>query len=173
MISIGSTFAYYSANETIINITSIKSGNLIMNMEVESGNKEELYPINCTDSGVIRRKIVVTTTNTSGGKVSFTLGLKLITLSSDLKRSTLKWTLTTGSSCNTGVIASGNFANAKVNESFYLVQNDYNNITYNSTNSTYTKTYYLYIWLDRSETSFVSGELQVEVTGSTSNDPEL
>ena len=35
----------------------------------------------------------------------------------------------------------------------------------------YTKTYYLYIWLDSAQTANVTGGLSVTVTGSVTNNP--
>ena len=85
----------------------------------------------------------------------------------------MKWALTTdSSSCTSGVVASGNFSTATQGTPFTMIANDSTGITVDSTDKTkYTKTYYLYIWLDSAQTANVTGGLSVTVTGSVTNNP--
>ena len=85
----------------------------------------------------------------------------------------MKWALTTSSSsCTSGVVASGNFSTAAQGTPFTMIANDSTGITVDSTDKTkYTKTYYLYIWLDSAQTANVTGGLSVTVTGSVTNNP--
>ena len=171
-LSIGGTFAYLTTNATATNITQIKSGNLTMTIDGGGNANVTFMPAKCTSNYAIKKKIVATSTNTSGGKVSFSIGMNIATLSSDFKRSTMKYVLTTvDNSCTDGLIASGNFSNATTGSDMWLVKNDYDDITLSS--NKYTKTYYLYIWLDQSETENLSGTLSINMKGSSSNNPDL
>ena len=172
MLGIGGTFAYYTTSATATNITQIKSGNLTMTIDGGGNSNTSFMPSKCTSSYAIKKKIVATSTNTSGGKVSFSIGMNVATLSDSLKRTTMKYALTTSSdSCVNGLIANGNFSNAVVGNDIWIVKNDYDNIT--QTSSTYTKTYYLYIWLDEAETQNLSGSITVNMKGTSSNNPSL
>ena len=129
-------------------------------------------PAKCTSEYAIKKKIVATSTNTSGGKVSFSIGMNVATLSDSLKRESMRYTLTTNaSSCTEGIISSGSFKNKAVGSDIWLIKNDYDNISQSS--STYTKTYYLYIWLDETETQILSGSISVNMKGTSSNNPNL
>ena len=129
-------------------------------------------PSKCTSEYAIKKKIVATSNNTSGGKVSFSIGMNVAILSDSLKRTTMKYALTTTEdSCTNGLIANGNFSNATVGSDIWIVKNDYDNIT--NTSNTYTKTYYLYIWLDEKETQNLSGSISVNMKGTSSNNPNL
>ena len=146
-LGIGGTLAAFTASATATNITQIKSGNLTMTIDGGGNVNASFMPAKCTSEYAIKKKIVASATNTSGGKVSFSIGLNVTTLSADFKRTTMKYALTTSSdSCTSGLIANGNFSNATVGSDIWIVKNDYDNIT--NTSNTYTKTYYLYIWLD-------------------------
>ena len=85
----------------------------------------------------------------------------------------MKYALSTSAtSCTDGLIANGNFKDATVGSDIWIVKNDYDNIT--NTSNTYTKTYYLYIWLDESETENISsGNISVNMKGTSSNNPNL
>ena len=171
-LSIGGTFAYLTTSATATNITQIKSGNLTMTIDGGGNSNTSFMPSKCTSSYAIKKKIVATSSNTSGGKVSFSIGMNIATLSDSLKRTTMKYALTTSSdSCVNGLIANGNFSDATVGSDIWIVKNDYDNIT--QTSSTYTKTYYLYIWLDETETQNLSGSISVNMKGTSSNNPSL
>ena len=171
-LSIGGTFAYLTTSTTATNITQIKSGNLTMTIDGGGNANVTFMPAKCTSDYAIKKKIVATATNTSGGKVSFSIGINAITLGNDYKRDTMKYALTTvENSCTNGLISSGNFKDAIVGSDIWIVKNDYDNITKSS--NTYTKTYYLYIWLDEKETENLSGNISVKVIGSSSNNPNL
>ena len=171
-LSIGGTFAYYTTTAAATNITQIKSGNLTMTIDGGGNTNASFMPSKCTSSYAIKKTIIATSTNTSGGKVSFSIGMNVATLSDSLKRTTMKYALTTSSdSCVNGLIANGNFSNATVGNDIWIVKNDYDNIT--QTNNSYTKTYYLYIWLDEVETQNLSGSISVNMKGTSSNNPSL
>ena len=172
ILGIGGTLAAFTASATATNITQIKSGNLTMTFEGGGNVNASFMPAKCTSEYAIKKKIVASATNTSGGKVSFSIGLNVTTLSADFKRTTMKYALTTSSdSCTSGLIANGNFSNATVGSDIWIVKNDYDNIT--NSGNTYTKTYYLYIWLDAAETQNLSGSISVKLKGTSSNNPNL
>ena len=171
-LSIGGTFAYYTTSAVATNITQIKSGNLTMTVDGGGNSNTSFMPAKCTSEYVIKKKIVATSTNTSGGKVSFSIGMNIATLSDSLKRESMRYTLTTNaSSCTDGIISSGSFKNKTVGSDVWLIKNDYDNITKSGNN--YTKTYYLYIWLDETETQNLSGSISVNMKGTSSNNPNL
>ena len=172
ILGIGGTLAYYTTTATATNITQIKSGNLTMTIDGGGNTNASFMPSKCTSSYAIKKTIVATSSNTSGGKVSFSIGMNIATLSDSLKRTTMKYALTTSSdSCVDGLIANGNFSNATVGGDIWIVKNDYDNITQAS--NSYTKTYYLYIWLDEEETQNLSGSISVNMKGTSSNNPSL
>ena len=172
ILGIGGTFAYYTTSAVATNITQIKSGNLTMTVDGGGNTNASFMPAKCTSEYAIKKKIVATSTNTSGGKVSFSIGMNIATLSDSLKRESMRYTLTTNaSSCTEGIISSGSFKNKTVGSDVWLIKNDYDNITH--TNNSYTKTYYLYIWLDETETQNLSGSISVNMKGTSSNNPNL
>ena len=171
-LSIGGTFAYYTTSAVATNITQIKSGNLTMTVDGGGNTNTSFMPAKCTSEYAIKKKIVATSTNTSGGKVSFSIGMNITTLSDSLKRESMRYTLTTNaSSCTKAIISSGSFKNKTVGSDVWLIKNDYDNITKSGNN--YTKTYYLYIWLDETETQNLSGSISVNMKGTSSNNPNL
>ena len=151
ILGIGGTLAAFTASATATNITQIKSGNLTMTIDGGGSENVSLMPSKCTSEYAIKKKITASAKNTSGGKVSFSIGMNVATLSDNLKRGTMKYALSTSAdSCTDGLIANGNFKDVTVGSDIWIVKNDYDNITQTSNN--YTKTYYLYIWLDAAET---------------------
>ena len=171
-LSLGGTLAAFTASATATNITQIKSGNLTMTIDGGGNTNTSFMPAKCTSEYAIKKKIVATSTNTSGGKVSFSIGMNIATLSDSLKRESMRYTLTTNaSSCTEGIISSGSFKNKTVGSDVWLIKNDYDNITKSGNN--YTKTYYLYIWLDETETQNLSGSISVNMKGTSSNNPNL
>ena len=172
ILGIGGTFAYLTVSVNATNITQIKSGNLTMTIDGGGNVNASFMPAKCTSEYAIKKKIVASATNTSGGKVSFSIGLNVTTLSADFKRTTMKYALTTSSdSCTSGLIANGNFKDATVGSDIWIVKNDYDDIT--NSGNTYNKTYYLYIWLDEKETQNLSGSISVKLKGTSSNNPNL
>ena len=172
ILGVGGTLAAFTASAVATNITQIKSGNLTMTIDGGGNTNTSFMPAKCTSGYAIKKKIVATSNNTSGGKVSFSIGMNVATLSDSLKRKTMKYALTTSSdSCVNELVANGNFSNATVGSDIWIVKNDYDNITH--TNNSYTKTYYLYIWLDEEETQNLSGSILVNMKGTSSNNPSL
>ena len=171
-LSIGGTFAYLTTTVTVTNITQVKAGNLTMTIDGGGNDNVTLFPSKCTSEYAIKKTIKASAKNTSGGKVSFSVGMNVAVLSDSLKRTTMKYALSTSAtSCTDGLIASGNFKTATQGSDIWLIKNDYYNIT--SSGNTYTKTYYLYIWLDEKETQNLSGSISVNMKGTSSNNPNL
>ena len=174
VIAIVGTYAFITASANAVNITQVKAGNLTMTIAGGGNANVTFMPTTCTNANyTIKKTITATAINTSGGSVSFTLGLNPTKLDAGLKIANMKWALTTSSSsCTTEVVASGNFSTATQGTAFNMVTNDKDGITVDSTDKTkYTKTYYLYIWLDSAQTANVTGDLSVTVTGSVTNNP--
>ena len=170
-LGIGGTLAVTSSI-IATNITQIKSGDLTLTISGGGNQSVSFVPSKCTDKNAIKRTIVAKTVNTSGGKVSFSIGLDITELSDTYKKDTLRYALTTNSSsCNINIITGGNFEDKIEGSDVWLIKNDYDNIT--RSGNTYTKTYYLYIWLDESETEYFDGNISVKLKGSTSNNPNL
>ena len=171
-LSLGGTFAYYTTSAVATNITQIRAGNLTMTIDGGGDTNTSFMPSKCTSEYAIKKKIVATSTNTSGGKVSFSIGMNIATLSDSLKRESMRYTLTTNaSSCTEDIVSSGSFKNKTVGNDVWLIKNDYDNIT--KSGNIYTKTYYLYIWLDETETQNLTGSISVKMKGTTSNNPNL
>ena len=170
-LGIGGTLAVTSSI-IATNITQIKSGDLTLTISGGGNQSVSFVPSKCTDKNAIKRTIVAKAVNTSGGKVSFSIGLDITELSDTYKKDTLRYALTTNSSsCNINIITGGNFEDKIEGSDVWLIKNDYDNIT--RSGNTYTKTYYLYIWLDESETEYFDGSISVKLKGSTSNNPNL
>ena len=105
-LGIGGTFAYLTASATATNITQVKSGNLTITIDGGGNENVNLFPAVCTSDYAIKRVIKASAINTSGGKVSFSIGMNIATLGSDFKRRTMKYVLTTSSdSCTDGLVA--------------------------------------------------------------------
>ena len=172
MLGVGGTFAYLTTSAVATNITQIKSGNLTMTVDGGGNTNASFMPAKCTSSYAIKKKIVASATNTSGGKVSFSIGMNIVTLSDSFKRNTMRYVLTTNSSsCMQDIVAGGSFKGKTQGSDIWLIKNDYDNIT--RTGNTFSKTYYLYIWLDEMETQNLSGSISVKMKGTSSNNPSL
>ena len=94
-LGIGGTFAYLTISMTATNITQIKSGNLTMTINGGGDQAVSFTPSKCTDDDTIKRTITANTTNTSGGKVSFSIGLNITEQSDTYKKNTVRYALTT------------------------------------------------------------------------------
>ena len=171
VLCIGGTFALVVTSNAI-NITQIKAGNLTMTISGGTSENVSFVPSTCTGDSAIKKTIVAKATNTSGGKVSFSIGLNIVALSDTYKKDTVKFALTASStSCTNGLIANGSFISESAGTDLWLIKNDYDGIT--KSGNTYTKTYYLYIWLDKSETEYFDGNISIKLKGTTSNNPYL
>ena len=172
VLCIGGTFALVTTISNAINITQIKAGNLTMTISGGTSENVSFVPSECTGDSAIKKTIVAKATNTSGGKVSFSIGLNITALSDTYKKDTIRYALSTSAtSCTKGLIANGSFKDKTANSDLWLIKNDYDNIT--KSGNTYTKTYYLYIWLDESEEEYFTGNISVKLKGSSSNNPNL
>ena len=171
-LCIGGTFSLVTSSIVATNITQIKSGNLTMTISGGGNQSVSFVPSECTGENTIKKTIVAKATNTSGGKVSFSIGFNITALSANYKKDTVRYILsTTANNCAVGIVAGGTFKDKTVGDDVWLIKNDYDNIT--KSGNTYTKTYYLYIWLDKSETEYFEGNISVKLKGSTSNNPSL
>ena len=155
MIVIGSTFAYWnwqSTNAQKTNVTFTVGANF--SCSADGGgtitNTSYFVPTDCTNSTyAIQRTVKVSTTQGANTGVYLNMNLKVNSIGSGLSGTTnFKYALTTSStSCETGVVASGNFYGATTNTEKPLLENE------RYLTSTTNDTYYLYVWLDKSETS--------------------
>ena len=89
ILCIGGTFALV-ATSNAINITQIKAGNLTMTISGGTSENVSFVPSECTGDSAIKKTIVAKATNTSGGKVSFSIGLNIVALSDTYKKDTVK-----------------------------------------------------------------------------------
>ena len=150
---IGSTFAIWSWNTTSAQTTNVTfKVTPTFSCSADGGgsitsSQAPLVPTDCTNSTyAIKRKITVNTT-VSDDPVALELWLKVNSIGTGLSNSqNFKYALTTSSnSCTTGVVSSGNFIGTKANSKVVILDNEYS--------ATTTEPYYLYIWLDKAETS--------------------
>ena len=155
MIVIGSTFAYWnwqSTNAQKTNVTFTVGANF--SCSADGGgtitNTSYFVPTDCTNTTyAIKRTVKVSTTQGANTPIYLNMNLKVNSIGSGLSGTTnFKYALTTSStSCETGVVASGNFYGATTNtEKPLLIDERY-------LTSTTNDTYYLYVWLDKAETS--------------------
>ena len=155
-LTVGATYAYWqwatnSAQQTAISFTatsgiscSANGGGNITSSDVK------LAPTSCTDPEyAIQRTITTSVTNNNQGSVYLSLNLKVNSMASELAASeNFKYALTTSpSSCTTDVIKAGTFTGATTNSTFTILEDQ----EYQT--SPGTGTYYLYIWLDETETN--------------------
>ena len=115
-----------------------------------SSEEKYLVPTDCTNSdyAILRTIKVNPTLFSNNTNVSMDLWLNVNNIGTGLKNSeNLMYSLTTSStSCTNGLVTYGSF-NGKGNGSKIELLNN------NLYSSTYSDTYYLYIWLDKKETS--------------------
>ena len=155
MVVIGSTFAYWnweSTNAQKTSVTFTVGANFSCSADGggEITNTNYFVPTDCTNSTyAIQRTVKVSTTQGANTPIYLNMNLKVNSIGSGLSGSqNFKYALTTSStSCETGVVASGNFYGATTNtEKPLLIDERY-------LTSTTNDTYYLYVWLDKAETS--------------------
>ena len=124
-LGIGGTFAYLTTSVTATNITQVKAGNLTMTIDGGGNENVTLFPSKCTSDYAIKKKIVASAKNTSGGKVSFSIGMNIATLSDELKSDTMRYILSTSSdNCNVNIIAGGTFKDKNVGNDVWLIKNE-------------------------------------------------
>ena len=107
-----------------------------------------LAPSSCTNSTYAIKRTVKVMPTVKNGKVYMDLWLNINKLDTGLKNSdNFNYVLSTSStSCDEGVVASGNFYGKEVGNKILLLSDK-------KYLSTATETYYLYIWLDSAEES--------------------
>ena len=155
MVVIGSTFAYWnwqSTNAQKTNVTFTVGANF--SCSADGGgtitNTSYFVPTDCTNTTyAIQRTVKVSTTQGANTPIYLNMNLKVNSIGSGLSGTTnFKYALTTSStSCETGLIASGNFYGATTNTEIPLLTDE------RYLTSTTDDTYYLYVWLDKAETS--------------------
>lgn len=143
----GGTFAWWtwtSTSNTAVTFT-VQGGS----MTIDGGGNitaQKLVPTDqCNHSTyAIHKKVTVTATNQTATSMTATVQLDLSDVPTALRTSNLKYTFSTTDSCTTGS-PTGTLAGTTT--PFTLT-------TFNvAANSSETKEYYLYIWLDSAETS--------------------
>ena len=152
MALVGGTLAYFSwrsATNTAVTFT-VEAG---FSCAADGGgnitsSQVMLAPSSCTNSTYAIKRTVKVMPTVKNGKVYMDLWLNINKLDTGLKNSdNFKYVLSTSStSCDEGVVASGNFKGKTVNDRVILL----NGIEYTQTQ---TETYYLYVWLDSAEES--------------------
>lgn len=133
-----------------------------------TSNDVDLAPADCTNEKyAIKRTIkVMPTLNTDKTNLTMDLWLDIGSIGSGLSGSqNFRYALTTDStSCKTGIVESGTFTGKSANQKVEIM----NDKIYSST---YTDTYYLYVWLDKEETSdsTMDQEFSLSLNGSCTN----
>lgn len=173
----GSTFAYLGwrsseSQKTEIAVTierdfmcSIDGGGVIENSEYQ------LIPTDCTNPDyAIKREVKLTSTiYKENYGILFDMWIDVKKLTSGLSNSeNFKYALTTSSnSCTEGVISSGTFKGLTDNGKTEIMLSN----TYESTTE---DTYYLYIWLDKAQTSSetMNQQFSLSLNGSCTNDED-
>ena len=113
-------------------------------------NTNYFVPTDCTNSTyAIKRTVKVSTTQGANTPIYLNMNLKVNSIGSGLSGTTnFKYALTKSStSCESGLIAEGNFNGVQANDELPLFTNE------RYLTSTIDATYYLYVWLDKAETS--------------------
>lgn len=157
----GGTYAYYiwhSSEGQKVNIGFTAAPNLSCSAQVVdkvSASAASIIPTDCTDSTkashVIKKEI---TTTVNGQGVAYTdMWLNVNEIGTYLASSKyFMYSLTTdGTNCNSGIVSKGNFKDLTVGDKVYLLESEKSNNT--TTADTTKKTYYLWIWLDKEETT--------------------
>ena len=172
---IGFTFAYWtwestSGQRTAVSFTigdgfscSADGGGNI------TSNDVQLMPTDCTDtSHAIKRTVKVSTTQSSGKTIYLNMGLKVNSIGTGLANSSnFKYVLTTSAtSCNSGIVASGTFQGTTTNSEVGLLN------TKRYQTATTNDTYYLWVWLDKAETSTSTQNqtFNISLTGSCTDE---
>ena len=152
---IGLTFAYWtwqstSAQQTLVSFTvgdgfscSADGGGNITSTDVQ------LMPTECTDTAhAIKRTVKVNTQQNPNKTVYLDMNLKVNSIGSGLTNTeNFRYSLTTeDTSCRDGIVESGNFVGATTDTELKLFDEE----RFLETSS---NTYYLWIWLDKEETS--------------------
>ena len=168
----GGTFAYFSwqtSEEQKTNITfkvtqnfscAADGGGNITNSNVS------LAPATCTNVNHAIKRIVTVKPTTNNTDITMQLWLNVNTLDSGLSNSqNFKYALTTSdTSCETGVVSTGTFNGKTAGDKVYLLEENFSTTT--------TKTYYLYIWLDKEETSSttINQKFELSLGGDCTNE---
>ena len=170
----GSTFAYLSwssSEEQKTQVTFTKEAGYSCSAN-GGGNITEgdvvIAPTDCTTGKhVIKREITVNTTITDiNMPIYMDLWLNVNSMGTGLSNSNnFKYSLTTSSTnCETDVVSTGTFTGKTAGDKVTILSGN----TYTSTT---TETYYLYIWLDKEETSSdtMNQSFSLSLGGSCSN----
>ena len=157
----GGTYAYYiwySPEGQKVNIGFTATPNLscsAQGVDKVSASAASIIPTDCTDSTkashVIKKEI---TTTVNGQGVAYTdMWLNVNEIGTYLASSKyFMYSLTTdGTNCNSGIVSKGNFKDLTVGDKVYLLESEKSNNT--TAADTTKKTYYLWIWLDKEETT--------------------
>ena len=170
----GGTFAYFNwqtSEEQKTNVTFRVTQNF--SCAADGGgnitsNDVSLAPATCTNSTHAIKRTVTVKPTTNNTDITMQLWLNVNALDSGLSNSqNFKYALTTSdTSCETGVVSTGTFNEKKAGDKVYLLEENFSTTT--------TKTYYLYIWLDKEETSSTTMNQNFELSlgGDCTNTPD-
>ena len=172
---IGFTFAYWTWESTSTQRTAVSFtiGNGFSCSADGGGNLTSsdvmLAPADCTNSNyAIKRTVKVSTTQSSGKTIYLNMGLKVNEIGTGLANSSnFKYALTTSAtSCNSGIVASGTFQGTTTNSEVGLLD------TKRYQTATNNDTYYLWVWLDKAETSTATQNqtFNISLTGSCTDE---
>ena len=172
---IGFTFAYWTWESTSGQRTAVSFtiGNGFSCSADGGGNLTSsdvmLAPADCTDSNyAIKRTVKVSTTQSSGKTIYLNMGLKVNDIGTGLANSSnFKYALTTSAtSCDSGVVTSGTFQGTITNSEVGLLN------TKRYQTATTNDTYYLWVWLDKAETSIATQNqtFNISLTGSCTDE---
>ena len=172
---IGFTFAYWTWESTSTQRTAVSFtiGNGFSCSADGGGNLTSsdvmLAPADCTDSNyAIKRTVKVSTTQSSGKIIYLNMGLKVNEIGTGLANSSnFKYALTTSAtSCNSGIVASGTFQGTTTNSEVGLFKDK------RYLSETNNDTYYLWVWLDKAETSTSTQNqtFNISLTGSCTDE---
>ena len=156
----GSTYSYWkwrSPNSSATNVVFTTSTGFTCGADGGGNitqNEKQLLPTNCSLSNdyVIKRQIKAGVTNTNNTPIYMDLWLDIKNITTPLSNTNnFRYAITdSANSCNSGnVLVTGSFQGMQINQKVDLL----NTIAFPSSG---TKTYYLYIWMDYSETNVIT-----------------
>ena len=154
LILLGGSYAYfvwYTTDDLLTSVTFNATGAFSCSARGGAsitGSEVSLVPTTCEDSAhVIKKEISTNVKNITGTSAYMNMWLEIDTLGSYLSNNEdFKFVLTTsGDSCSTGVVSSGNFKELTQGGRVLLIEEK-------EFASSKEDAYYLWIWLDASET---------------------
>ena len=155
IILLGGTYSYWiwetdELSRTAVSFTATGS----LSCSADGGGDitvgtTSLIPASCTNKEHVIRRVITTSVNNLGSSAtSLSMWLNVNSIGSYLaNNSDFKYTVSTSDSCTENIIKSGDFGDVSEGGRISLVESD----SYLSSRE--SGTYYLYMWLDKSETT--------------------